>query len=199
MPIKQRALLAGITVFFLAVIALTFLYGPSQRSFNASPQVLLVETNEHIAKVFKTTGVKGRIAICFTRYLNALEGKDSKDLKVTENSMEKGIIRRVFHITPDSVWPEISNALSKRNGIRPIPEGYIGIFDNGRVYIMPLSRFSHIKEKALIIIEPKIWTQDELQQIANKLQTGKISSDLVVIIRGSEKEAKQFSQAISHH
>jgi len=198
MPVKHRVLLAGITISFFAVIAFTYLYGPSQRSFNARPQVLSVASNDQIAKAFESTGVKGRIAICFTRYLNALEGKDSKDLKVTETSMEQGIIRRVYHVTPDSAWQEISSALSKRKGIRPIPEGFIGIFDNGRVYIMPLTRFSHLKEKALIIVEPNIWTQDELKQIASKLHDGSISSDLVLIIRGSDKEAEQFRQAIAH-
>ena len=198
MPIKTIALLAGITVFFFAVIALTYLYGPSQRSFNPRPQVLPVESTEQIAQAFATTGVKGRIAICFTRYLNAVEGKDSTGLKVTEVSMEKRIIRRVFHVTPDSAWPEISDTLAKRNGIRPIPEGFIGIFENGRVYITPLSRFSDIKEKALIIIEPKIWTGEELKRIADKLKTGGISTDLLLIIRGSEQDAALFRQALIH-
>jgi hypothetical protein len=197
MSIKQSALLAGIVLFFSGVLAGTFLYGPSRRSFTTPPQVLSVESTEQIARTFASTGVKGRIAICFTRYLNAVDGKESKSLKVTEDSMEKGIIRRVFHVTPDSAWPEISAALAKRNGIRPIPEGLIGIFDNGRVYIMPLSRFSQTTEKALIIVDPNIWTQDELTQIANKLKSGSISSDLVVIIRGSEKDASLFRQALA--
>ncbi len=194
MPTKQSALLAAIVLFFSAVLAGTFLYGPSQRSFNAQPQVLLVESTEQIARAFESAGVKGRMAICFTRYLNAVEGKEAKSLKVTEESMKKGVIRRVFHVTPDSAWPEVSAALAKRNGIRPTSEGFIGIFDNGRVYIMPLSRFSQVTEKALIIVEPKVWSEDELKQIASKLKSGSISSDLVVIIRGSEKDAELFRQ-----
>jgi hypothetical protein len=198
MPIKHIALLAGIVVFFFAVIAFTFLYGPGQRSFSARPQVLSVESTEQIAQTWETAGVKGRIAICFTRYLNALEKKESNELKVTERSMEKGVIRRVFHIAPDSAWPEISGALSKRNGIRLTSEGFIGIFDAGRVYIMPLSRFSQVTEKALIIIEPNVWTKAELMQIAEKLKSGRISTDLLVIIRGSEQDAALFRQALTH-
>jgi hypothetical protein len=197
MSIKQSALLVGITAFFCAVIAFTFLYGPSRRLFNARPQVLAVTSTEQIAQAVETAGVKGRIAICFTRYLNALEGKESTGLKVTERSMERGIIRRAFHILPDSSWPEVRGTLLKRNGIRPIPEGLIGIFDNGRVYIMPLSRFSTVKEKALIIVEPKVWTQEELQQIVGKLKSGSITSDLVILIRGEEQDAELFRQALA--
>jgi hypothetical protein len=198
MSIKHRALLIGIIVLFISVVAYTYLYGPRQRSFNAQgPQVLTAESTEQIARILDSAAVKGRIAICFTRYLNALEAKESKGLTVTESSMEKGIFRRVYHITPDSAWPEISATLSNRNGIRLIPEGFIGIFDYGRVYIMPLSRFSPVREKALIIVEPKVWTNDELKQIAAGLKSGNISSDLVVIIRGAEKDAELFRQALS--
>lgn len=197
MSIKHRAVITGIIVLFISVVAYTYLYGPWQRSFNAqSPQVLKAESTEQIARILDSAGVKGRIAICFTRYLNALESKESKGFTVTESSMEKGIFRRVYHIAPDRAWPEISDSLSKRNGIRPISEGFIGIFDYGRVYIMPLSRFSQSTEKALIIVEPKVWTEDELKQIVSKLKSGSISSDLVIIIRGSEKEADLFRHAL---
>lgn len=112
--------------------------------------------------------------------------------------MNHGVVRKVFHVAPDSAWPEINGALSKRNDMRPTPEGFIGIFDDGRVYIMPLSRFSPVAEKALIIVEPKIWSNNELMQIVEKLKSGRISSDLVVVIRGSEKDAELFRQVMNH-
>jgi hypothetical protein len=193
---KHITLLAGITVFFIAVVVFSYLYGPMRRSFVSTTKVLLVESTEQTAQAWETSGVKGRITICFTRYLNALEEKESKNVKVTELSMQKGIIRRVFHITPDNAWPEISGALSKRNDMRPTPDGFIGLFDYGRVYIMPLSRSPLIEEKALIIVEPRVWSHEELLQIVDKLRTGRISSDLVIIIRGSDKDAELFRQTL---
>jgi hypothetical protein len=197
MPAKQMALLAGIIVFFCAVVALTFWYGPGQRSYLSPPQVLSVHSTDQIAQEWKTAGVKGRSVICFTRYLNAHEEKESRASKITELSLEQGIVRRVFHILPDKVWPEVRETLSKRNGIRPASAGFIGIFDYGRVYIMPLSRFSQLGEKALVIIEPKVWTATELQQIATMLKSGSISSDLVILIRGTETEAAPFRAAVA--
>lgn len=197
MQTRHIVLLAGITVFFILIMVLSFLYGQTRRTFVSPPKVIVLESTEQIAQTWDSSGVKGRITICFTRYLNALEEKESKNVKVTELSMQKGIIRRVFHITPENAWTEIRGALSKRNDMRPTSEGFIGLFDYGRVYIMPLSRSPRIEEKALIIVEPKVWTHEELLQIVEKLKTGRISSDLVIIIRGSEKDAELFRQALA--
>jgi hypothetical protein len=141
-------------------------------------------------------GIKGRTAICFTRYLNAQEDKDSKSLKVIEQSMNHGIVRKVFHILPDGAWPEIQAVLSKWVNMKAVPEGFIGVFDDGRVYIRPLSRFSGVAEKALIIVEPKIWTVDELNLIAARLKSGSMSSDLLLVIRGTEKDSELFRNAM---
>jgi hypothetical protein len=197
MPAKHITLFSGITAFCIAVVVFSYVYGPTQRSFASPPRVLSVESTEQIVRAWEASAVKGRIAICFTRYLNALETKESKEVKATELSMHHGIIRRVFHITPDSAWPQIQATLSKRDDMRPTPEGFIGVFDDGRVYIMPFSRFSPIKEKALIIVEPSVWSRDELLQIANQLKSARISSDLAVIIRGSESDAELFRQAMA--
>lgn len=194
---KRVLTLAVITLVFAATVIFLNQYGPAQRSFASPPAVLLAESTAQIARAWETTGVKGRIAICFTRYLNAVEAKESTDFKVTEISMEKGVLRKVFHIPPDASWPEISGALSKRYDMRPTTDGFVGIFNYGRVYITPLSRFSGVTEKALVIIEPKVWTNRELIQIAEKLKSGDISSDLVIIIRGTEKEADLFRQSLT--
>lgn len=195
---KNTVLLAGIILFFFSVLAFSYLYGPTRRSLASPSKILTVETTEQILQAWETSRVKGRIAICFTRYLNALETKESKSLKVIEGSMHKGILRRVYHITPDSAWPEIQGVLAKRDDMRPTSEGFIGIFDDGRAYIMPLSKFSRMTEKVLLIIEPKVWTGAELSQIAEKLKSDRISSDLVVIIRGSEQDAELFRHAMNH-
>ncbi len=195
---KQISLLAGSVIFFFAVIAFTFFYGPLQRRFVASPTVLSVDSSAQIADAWEATGVKGRIAICFTRYLNAVESKESTDMKVVERSMEHSLVRRVYHITPDAAWPEIQRELKKWYSMRPTAEGFIGIFKDGRVYIMPLSKFTSLSEKALVIVEPKVWSRDELMRIAGKLQSGQISSDLTVVIRGSEKDAELFRSVMTH-
>lgn len=195
--LKQIVLIFAITCFFISAVLFSYLYGPDVRSFTSSPKILAVESTEEIFQAWETSHVKGRVAICFTRYLNSLESLESKGLKTTELSMQKGILRKVFHIPPDNSWPEISEELSKRNYMRPTVEGFIGIFNYGRAYIMPLSKFTQVTEKALVIVEPKVWTSGELTQIAEKLQSGKISSDLLVVIRGSEKDAELLRQVMA--
>lgn len=190
------ASLTVITVLFTVAVIFSYSYGPSRRSFAARPTVLSVETTEQILQVWESHGVKGRIAICFTRYLNVLETKESKEAKATERAMNLGIVRKVYHVPPDSAWPEIHASLSRRTDMRPTPEGFIGIFDDGRVYIAPLSRFAPFREKALFLVEPKIWSPDELMRIVDLLKSGSMSADLVVIVRGAEREAEPFRRAL---
>ena len=197
MPIKQSALLAGIILFFFSVVAFSYLYGPMRRSFAATPQLFSAESTGQLTLILESSAVKGRIALCFTRYLNALETKESQDSKATESAMNHGIFRKVFHIPPGSAWPEVRGTLANRDDMRPTPEGFVGIFDDGRVYIQPLTHVPQLTEKTVIIIEPKVWTDAELRQIADKLKSGGISSDLVLIIRGTQNDAELFRHAMA--
>lgn len=198
MPIKQVFLLAGITALFIYTIIFSYRYGPGQRSFLAKPEVQSAGTTGELLRVLETSGVKGRVAICFTRYLNALETIDSKEVAAMELAMNHGIVRKVFHVPPDVAWPEIRNALSRRNDMRTTHEGFIWIFNDGRVYIQPLSRFAPVTEKAVLIVEPAVWTNKDLTRIADMLKNGVLSSDLVVVIRGSKNDAELFQQAVTH-
>jgi hypothetical protein len=196
MSAKNRALHAGITLFSFTIVIFLYFYGPSRRVYATSPQVISLQTVDQILQTWQSGGFKGRMAICFTRYLNAHETKDSKEAIVSELALHQSILRRITHVPPDNAWQEIDKILASRNIMRATPEGYIGVFDDGRVYVMPLSKFSHVEEKSLIIVEPKIWSRHELLQIAEKLKLGKISSDLVIIIRGTEEDAALFRQAV---
>jgi hypothetical protein len=156
----------------------------------------MVVSSTQLEQLWQNSGVKGRTLVTFTRYLNATESKDTKEIEATERAMEKGIIRRVFHIVPDHVWNEVSKNLSGRVGMRPTPEGFIGIFEYGRVYILPLSRFSPPTEKSLLVVEPKIWSKAELDKIIANLQSGELAADLVAVIRGTDQDATNFRRAL---
>lgn len=194
---RNTWLLVGITLLFVLVVTISNNYGPSRRIYLASPRVQSADTTAEIARAWDASGARGRIVICFTRYLNALQGKESQDFKVTETAMEKGIIRRVYHVPPAGAWPEIQASLSKRSDMRPTQEGFIGIFDYGRVYIQPIDQLAPLQEKALIVIEPGVWTPAEIARISGMLQSGKIMSDFILIIRGTEDDVARFRAAIS--
>jgi len=196
MPAKRRALLTAIVIFFCSVILFSYFYGPTRRTFASRTTVLSVQSTEQVLQAWETSGLKGRVAICFTRYLNALETKESQAAKATELAMNHGIIRKVYHVPPDSAWGEIQGSLSRRNDMRQTPGGFIGIFDDGRVYITPLSRFTPAPEPALILVEPKIWSRDELLRIAELLSSGRLAADLVIMVRGSDRDAELFRRAL---
>lgn len=193
---KQLVLFVGIVIFFSATIVFTIVYGPMQRSYLPLPTVVSFQSAAEIYRALEGSGVRGRIAICFTRYLNAHDTIDSQDTRYIELSMNHGIVRKVFHVAPDAAWQEMQGELANRKFVRRTPEGFIWISD-ARVYIMPLSKFFGEEEKAIIIIEPRVWKQEELGRIADTLRSGRITSDLLVIIRGSAKDTEMFQRAMA--
>ena len=200
MPQRQLFLCSAIVLFFLGVIVFTqFYYGPSRRVHVSPPRVVSVDSGMQLEQVWQTSGVRGRTLVTFTRYLNAKETKDSKDADVTERGMQQGIIRRVFHVVPDSSWRDVSTTLAERKGMRPTSDGYIGIFEHGRVYIIPFSRFIPPSETSLLVIEPRVWTEPEQAKMITELKSGHLAADLMVIIRGTDQDAGNFRAAQQPH
>ncbi|MEI6297806.1 MAG: hypothetical protein WCO84_09310, partial [bacterium] len=68
---RNIAILVGITVFSFAVVIFLYFYGPSRRVYATSPKVISLQTVDQILQTWQSGGFKGRMAICFTRYLNA--------------------------------------------------------------------------------------------------------------------------------
>ncbi len=198
MSIKQKVVLIGITIISFSAIIFLHFFGPSRRSFVPTPRVVLVNSGAQIIQAWESNKVNGRILISFTRFLNAHESKNSTDINAAEISLNRNILRKIIHVPPDRAWPEIQEALSRRSDMRRSSEGFIGVYDDGRVYIKPFSRLDTIEEKALVVIEPRIWTDNELLQIAEKLKSNSLYSDLILIIRGSEHDATQFYDAMIH-
>ena len=172
MPLRQIYLCSAIILFFCTVLIFSIYYGPSQRISISAPNVIPVGSSYQLENVWQSSGVKGRTLILFTRYLNAVEAMESKELKATERAMELGIVRRVFHIVPDRSWKEVSKNLEGRKGIYQTKDGFIGVFEFGRVYIQPLSHFTPPLEQSLVVVEPKVWSEDDFTQIIGYLDQG---------------------------
>ena len=190
---KNRfALNAGILLFSLAVLGLTFLYGPWRRSFVPTPRVVLASSAGDIERLWEKNRVRGRIALYFTRYLNAERGPDSSEVKFTELAMNHGLVRTVYHVVPDSAWPQVRENLAKWPVVRSTRAGLVAIFEDGRVHVLPLSQFAPIQEQTLVVVEPGVWTGDELKQIARLADGGGFTPDLLVVIRGSDEDVKSF-------
>ena len=182
-------------IIFSSVLIFIHYYAQSRRKFVSPSRVESVVSTKQLEETWINANVRGRTLISFSRYLNALESIDSNDIKATEQALGKGILRRVFHVIPDNVWLEVSKNLAGRKGVRVTKEGYIGIFDGGRVYVQPLSRFRPPEEKSLLVIEPKVWTSPEQASIVAYLTSGRISTDLATVVRGTEQDVKILRKA----
>lgn len=195
---QNRMMTAAFVLFFACcILFLTLFYGPLRRTSALPPRVQPVLSAAEVLQLWESAGVKGRIAVLFTRHLNAERSlADEAGEKYANQAMQRGITRTLYHVVPDSAWPVVSQTLSSRRFVRATASGFILILPEGRVHVLPRSRFKPVTEQSLIVIEPDVWTSDELEQISRLVESGKQSSDLIALIRGSQQLLEKFTSLL---
>jgi hypothetical protein len=194
---RRLAVPAAISLIFAAAVAFSLAWGPSRRRAVEPPRVVAVGSSAALGESWRASGAHGRVAVLFTRYLNAVASREDKDTTATEAAVEQAILRRVHHVPPDRAWPEIDGTLSRREDMRKVPGGYLWMSLDVRIQIAPLSRFEPVGEPALVVVEPAVWSPEELRAIAGRIRAGDLETDLLVVIRGSEADTELFRSALA--
>ncbi|MDO8282431.1 MAG: hypothetical protein Q7U10_07395 [Thermodesulfovibrionia bacterium] len=181
--------ITAIMLFFFCVLVWTFTYGPAKRSFIIPDKTVAVKSAEDIDSIWHSSGVHGRVAVLFTRHLNRqFSGIAIPETDYLDRAMRHGIVRTAYHIVPDIFWSEVVlEIMARQELIVPLiatDTGYIFLHEGGRVHVMPLSKYIPGQEKALVVIEPGVWTQKEDSRIDGFIKSGQLSTDLVLIING---------------
>lgn len=189
-------------MFFFSVLSMTVVYGPMQRTFAAFHRVVSVSSPSEIRQIWDSAGVRGRAAVLFTRHLNGeLEGNVFQEDTYIQMAMHRGIVRVVYYVVPDSVWNEVIYENRFSDWIlphKPTASGFAMLFEGGRVNVLPLSRFwPQAGEKALVVLEPAIWSKDDLSHIASLIKSKSLGTDLLALVRGSSSDMKIFSAVLS--
>lgn len=193
MPFRSVSITA-IMLFFFGTLVWTFAHGPAKRSFVIPDKTVAVQSALEVNEHLQSSGVHGRIAIIFARRLNQqFSGGSFPERDYLDTALRHGIVRTAYYIVPDSVWSEVAAENLMRTLIVPpktTETGFIVLHVGGRIHVMPLSKYVPEQEKALVIIEPRAWSQKELSRIESFLESGQLASDLTVII-GEMKQLQQ--------
>ncbi|MEW6713861.1 MAG: hypothetical protein AB1306_02060 [Nitrospirota bacterium] len=195
MPFRSVSITA-IMIFFFGVLVWTFTYGPARRTFVVPGKTITVQSVSEIDGLWHTSGLHGRIAVIFARHLNLLSlGSSFPDGSYLDNAMYHGIVRKAYYIVPDRFWPEIIS-LNKMKGalivpLKPTDTGFIMLHEAGRIHIMPLSKYipETGDEKALVVLEPRVWPQEEQSRIEGFIKTGQLITDLMAVVGGEATSA----------
>lgn len=183
--------------FTIAVLIGMYYYGPSRRIFVVPNRVHQVAAPPEILEEWEAAGIKGRIAVVFTRRLNASEpNTDWAEKQYLQQAMHRGIVRKVFHVVPDASWGEISRNLA---GHRITSAGILLLYDEGRVLVTPLSKFRQyyrtIGEKVLAVLEPTIWTAPEWTEINALVNSSPLSTDMLTLLESKAAASGVMPQA----
>ncbi len=188
MPYRSVSIIL-IILFSFGVIVLTVIYGPAKRSFVSPERTVTVRSADELDRLWHSSGVHGRVAVIFARHLNQqFSGLAFPEMDYLDQGMRHGIIRRAYYIVPDRFWPEV--VLEYRALLTYIIEpkatdtGFMILHEGERIHAMPLSKYipEQDQEKALVVIEPAVWTPQEQTRIDGFIKSGQLVSDLIVTI-----------------
>jgi hypothetical protein len=182
-------------LIIIAVVSSVFLIGPSRRIFVEPVKVLPVSGVEEISTLWDSMNLKGRVAIVFTRRLNAIEQvADGTEVKYLQSAMRRGVVRKAYHVIPDASWQEVSRNLANRPYTRKTGSGFLLLFEEVRVVVLPLSKFERIEERALIVLDASIWSPMDLLAINRLVSDKLIPVDCMMILNGSDSLLSMFSK-----
>jgi hypothetical protein len=197
MPYRKTTM-ACIFVFTCVTLFFSYTYGPLCRTYATPPRVVTVENDTGIYQLWKSAGLKGRIVVLLSSKLNAQIGMNISN-EYMELAMRHGIVRTVYQIVPDSAWPKVFAEDLERQMPTPPKASDTDVallLEAGRINVMPLSRFWPSAEKAIIVIEPDTWSPDEQSYILRLIQSGKLATDFIVIVKGSPSDMQKFTAAL---
>lgn len=193
MPYRSVSTTVLILIFFGALV-FTITYGPAKRTFVVPDRTVTVRSAIEIDELWHASRVHGRVAVVFARHLNQqFSGLAFPEMDYLDQAMRHGIVRKAYYIVPDRFWPEVvlENRTRREFIVEPIDTetGLMIFHEGGRIHAMPLSKYipETEAEKALVILEQQVWTQQELSRIDGFIKTGQLTTDLLVIINKTIK------------
>lgn len=99
---------------------------------------------------------------------------------------EEGYIREIYHVVPDSAWPEIQRALEKDRAVAATGNAYRLVIgwgwggDWAPVTITRMKDLPVLKKRVLVMINRDVWGKAERADIARLLRNRTIVSDLLI-------------------
>jgi hypothetical protein len=191
-PVTTACILALAAGAFLVA----FFHGPSRRVYVSPPRAVAIRHPMDAYGLWQASGIKGRIALVFARHLIPAEAVETTaDVEAIERAMHHGMIREVFHVVPDDHWPDVAFGLSLVSIYWPTAEGAVGAFEDGRVNVLPLSRLWIVPERALVLVDTRVWSPEEKERIARRIRSGAIETDLIGVASGTPSDLELFASA----
>lgn len=195
--IKNLKLVIPILLFVLVIIFLS-IYGTSSRNILKEHLVFEIKNPSKAFLIWKEYGVHGRILIFVDRYLTidviflkSIETRFSlMDLKtppLTDDNflmlaIYNNIVRKIYHIVPDSLWLKIKEEFIKNKAFKFDGKSLRVTIEGVPLIILKALDFKLLKEKALIFINEESVSDYDASFLNNLLYNEQLS-DIVVIKR----------------
>lgn len=179
--------ITAIVLIFFATAVFIFSYGPSTRTFVMPGKTVAVRTSQELDNIWHTAGIHGRIAVLFTRHMNQeFSNNYFPQTDYIDSAFNHGIVRKVYYIVPDRYWADVAFENSQNRAVvtplKITDTGFILLHDEGRIQVMPLSKYIPEQEKSLVVIEEGVWDQQEMARINRLIKSRQLETDLLAMV-----------------
>lgn len=97
-------------------------------------------------------------------------------------AVREGYFRKIYHVIPESAWPEVERTLSAYRGVEASKGGFTIVIENiTPVHILRLRDLPAMSEKTVLNISGSCWSTEELMLLANMIKNGRIINDLTTV------------------
>lgn len=188
-----QALEIFLSIVLLAIVlSFLFYYGRSNVKCLNAPRIQFVSKPDEAYTFWQESKINGRILLLFDRYLNAAPVDRREYIILNETLLrpdnyiyfagDKNFIRKIYHIIPESSWPEVQQALSGWPLVTFSNEVYRMVTGEAiPVLILRAKDIPNIKEKVLISINGAYWGEQDIQQIIEILESKGLKSDIATL------------------
>lgn len=181
---SRRELAIGLAMILFSVFALAgfWAYGVSKRTYLEKHSISRIGVPHEALGVWQSHGLRGRVLILFDEKLNArreVEGVTPENY--VYRAIEGNIIRKIYHILPSSSWPRVEAAISRKLATARDRNGYRLTVEGTPLLIRHLDAFTPPAEEALVLINARAWSPEELTRIAGLIKDGAIKADMVMV------------------
>lgn len=196
---RQAAEAAVIFVCCAVAVALLAFAGASHRRYLQTPRVLRITEQNDSFSVWSEHNVQGRVLFLFDSPLNIYREATKQENQYLFLAIEKGIVRKIYHVIPDALWHDVSSSLQKQKDVVRSGEGFrMAVYEGVSVYIMRMQDIPRINEPALVSINGDLWSDIELARIFQRLTLGIPESDLVTLSgRITKRDPKEVQDAFN--
>lgn len=195
---RENKVSAGIILLSLFTVCFSLFYGVSKRIYLEPAEVIRLMNPTSSVTVWNEKGVKGRTLVLFDRKIHAsMEETTLTDENFIYRAIMNNIVRKIYHIVPDSSWPEVKYTLINNPSVTYSQGIFKTTIEGTPLFVLRVREVPTLKERVLLHLNGDYWDNGDIHTITTLLKNNQLNTDLVTLSgRVSNSTVEEFKKLL---